>query len=180
MEFVPRQFAGRFNYFNFRIFTQYNNFQACKGTDRNFLPSLESYLENPKERTDPSFEWRALRLLARQSPHFFTLFNTPSCKITDYLECVHKKIQKDKLETKVELEEVVADPLDNEVFEDTLDDTEQLTPEEKHSHKPATASTEQIADISKAIGTDWKKLGTKLGEFLKVRKLYFFYIIYRT
>lgn len=64
-----------------------------------FLP--ESYLENPKEKADPSFEWRALRLLARQSPHFFTLFNSPSYKVSDYLDSVRKKIQKDRTEIKV-------------------------------------------------------------------------------
>jgi THO complex subunit 1 len=53
-----------------------DNLQASKGVNRNFLPSLESYLGNRKEKADPSFEWRALRLLARQSPHFFTLFNS--------------------------------------------------------------------------------------------------------
>lgn len=61
----------------------------------------ESYLENPKEKADPSFEWRALRLLARQSPHFFTLFNSPSYKVSDYLDSVRKKIQKDRTEIKV-------------------------------------------------------------------------------
>lgn len=80
-----------------------DNLQACKGEDRNFLPSLESYLDGSKEKQDPSFEWRALRLLARQSPHFFTLFNSPSYKVADYLESVRKKIQKDKIDIKQEI-----------------------------------------------------------------------------
>lgn len=73
-----------------------DNLQACKGEDRNFLPPLETYLENPREKSDPSFEWRALRLLARQSPLFFTLFNSPSYKVADYLESVRKKCRKIK------------------------------------------------------------------------------------
>lgn len=72
-----------------------DNLQACRGDDRNFLPSIETYLENPKDKTDPSFEWRALRLLARQSPHFFSLTMTPN-KVSDYLEGVRKKIQESK------------------------------------------------------------------------------------
>lgn len=72
-----------------------DNLQACRGDDRNFLPSIESYLENPKDKTDPSFEWRALRLLARQSPHFFSLTQTPN-KVSDYLEGVRKKIHESK------------------------------------------------------------------------------------
>lgn len=73
-----------------------DNLQACRGADRNFLPSIESYLENPKDKTDPSFEWRALRLLARQSPHFFSMTQTPN-KVSDYLEVVRKKIHESRL-----------------------------------------------------------------------------------
>lgn len=80
-----------------------DNLQACKGEDRNFLPSLEAYLDGSKEKQDPSFEWRALRLLARQSPHFFTLFNSPSYKVADYLDSVRKKIQKDKVDVKQQI-----------------------------------------------------------------------------
>lgn len=69
-----------------------DNLQACRGEDRNFLPSIETYLENPKDKVDQSFAWRALRLLARQSPHFFSLTQTPN-KVSDYLEGVRKKIK---------------------------------------------------------------------------------------
>ncbi|XP_058129276.1 THO complex subunit 1 [Anopheles ziemanni] len=157
-----------------------DNLQACKGTDRNFLPSLESYLENPKEKQDPSFEWRALRLLARQSPHFFTLFNTPSYKVSDYLESVRKKIQKDKLDIKLENaikeetapqsteqteaegEGLVGDE-EHEQMETELLKTEQLTPEDKNTHKTLAVSKEQLSELAPSIGKDWKKLATKLG-----------------
>ncbi|XP_035900577.1 THO complex subunit 1 [Anopheles stephensi] len=158
-----------------------DNLQACKGTDRNFLPSLETYLENPKEKQDPSFEWRALRLLARQSPHFFTLFNTPSYKVSDYLESVRKKIQKDKLDIKLEhaIQEETANPANTEQPEpegegfvgeeeqeqmDTeLLKTEQLTPEDKNTHKTLAVTKAQLSELAPSIGRDWKKLATKLG-----------------
>uniref|UniRef100_A0A182NG63 Death domain-containing protein n=1 Tax=Anopheles dirus TaxID=7168 RepID=A0A182NG63_9DIPT len=157
-----------------------DNLQACKGTDRNFLPSLETYLENPKEKQDPSFEWRALRLLARQSPHFFTLFNTPSYKVSDYLESVRKKIQKDKLDIKLEHaiqeetapanaeqteaegEGLVGDE-EHEQMDTELLKTEQLTPEDKNTHKTLAVSKEQLTELAPSIGRDWKKLATKLG-----------------
>lgn len=146
-----------------------DNLQACRGDDRNFLPSIESYLENPRDKTDPSFEWRALRLLARQSPHFFTLVQTPS-KISDYLEIVRKKMHETKTRVReaeaklependlvVEKEEILAD-------EDAdLMKTEQL-PDDKNVHKTVTATPEQMKELSVIIGTDWKKLGTKLGK----------------
>ncbi|XP_058059329.1 THO complex subunit 1 [Anopheles bellator] len=158
-----------------------DNLQACKGTDRNFLPSLETYLENPKEKQDPSFEWRALRLLARQSPHFFTLFNTPSYKVSDYLESVRKKIQKDKLDVRLEnaIQEETAAPggvepteaegeglvgdEEHEQMDSELLKTEQLTPEDKNTHKTLAVSKEQLAELAPSIGKDWKKLAIKLG-----------------
>ncbi|XP_052888913.1 THO complex subunit 1 [Anopheles moucheti] len=158
-----------------------DNLQACKGTDRNFLPSLETYLENPKEKQDPSFEWRALRLLARQSPHFFTLFNTPSYKVSDYLESVRKKIQKDKLDIKLEhaIQEETAptnaeqgpeaegEGLVGEEEQEQMDTellkTEQLTPEDKNTHKTLAVTKEQLSELAPSIGRDWKKLATKLG-----------------
>uniref|UniRef100_A0A182PNK1 Death domain-containing protein n=1 Tax=Anopheles epiroticus TaxID=199890 RepID=A0A182PNK1_9DIPT len=157
-----------------------DNLQACKGTDRNFLPSLETYLENPKEKQDPSFEWRALRLLARQSPHFFTLFNTPSYKVSDYLESVRKKIQKDKLDiklehaiqeetapTNVEQPEAEGEGLvsgeEHEQMDTELLKTEQLTPEDKNTHKTLAVTKEQLSELAPSIGRDWKKLATKLG-----------------
>ncbi|CAD7084410.1 unnamed protein product [Hermetia illucens] len=148
-----------------------DNLQACKGEDRNFLPPLETYLENPKEKSDPSFEWRALRLLARQSPHFFTLFNAPSYRVSDYLESVRKKIQKDKIEIKIEATEgtSTAEPVEHEsVALEEQDDpellkTEQLTPDDKNTHKTNPVTKENIVEISGKIGSDWKKLGKKLG-----------------
>lgn len=148
-----------------------DNLQACKGEDRNFLPPLETYLENPKEKNDPSFEWRALRLLARQSPHFFTLFNAPSYRVSDYLESVRKKIQKDKIEIKIEATEgtSTAEPVEHEsVALEEQDDpellkTEQLTPDDKNTHKTNPVTKENIVEISGKIGSDWKKLGKKLG-----------------
>lgn len=45
---------------------------------------------------DGNFGWRALRLLARRSPHFFTHSNNPINKLPDFLEIMIKKIAKDK------------------------------------------------------------------------------------
>lgn len=40
---------------------------------------------------------------------------------------------------------------------------EPLTPEDRNSHKTMMPSDDQIKQISKSIGKDWKKLGAKLG-----------------
>ena len=149
-----------------------DNLQACRGADRNFLPSIESYLENPKDKTDPSFEWRALRLLARQSPHFFTMIQTPN-KVSDYLEGVRKKIHESKTKSKVEAPEVKQedvvekdDALVDEQDEAELMKTEQLADEDKNTHKRVVATPEQLTELSVIVGVSWKKLGTKLGKCL--------------
>lgn len=121
-------------------------------------------------------------MLARQSPHFFTLVNAPSYKISDYLETVRKKMQKDKIDnTKVgggvlfansessliateapEQEGVNLEEPEEEESND-LEKSEQLSQDDKNAHKTSTASVENIEEIAPKIGSDWKKLGKKLG-----------------
>lgn len=151
-----------------------DNLQACRGADRNFLPSIETYLENPKDKTDQSFEWRALRLLARQSPHFFSLTQTPN-KVSDYLEGVRKKIHESKSRTRVEMPDVpeIKQELvevvekDDGLVDVAHDEADQLikseTMDDKNTHKVAVATPEQMKDLCVIIGMSWKKLGTKLG-----------------
>lgn len=45
---------------------------------------------------DGNFGWRALRLLARRSPHFFVHGNNPINRLPEYLETMIKKIAKDR------------------------------------------------------------------------------------
>lgn len=52
--------------------------------------------ESYKKVNDSSFGWRALRLLARRSPQFFTYSNNYICKLPEYLEIMIKKIAKEK------------------------------------------------------------------------------------
>lgn len=172
--------VGKFDLGNGELTRLWNlcpdNLQACKGSDRNFLPSLESYLDNPKEKNDPTFEWRALRLVSRQSSHFFTILSAPNEKvekISDYLKLFHQKIQKDKGEkaeqnNAVELQMEQAENFTEEGA-DAMEDGD--TPDE-NIHKTTTATPEQIVEISKAIGDEWRKLGVKLGLTIDVLDFY--------
>lgn len=46
---------------------------------------------------DGNFGWRALRLLARKSPHFFAQSNNPIHKLSEYLEnMIRKTMSKEK------------------------------------------------------------------------------------
>lgn len=165
-----------------------DNLQACKSEERNFLPQVEAYLESSRDKNDTSFEWRALRLLARQSPHFFTFINSPSYKISDYLDAVRKRLAKERIdaakqaatangnnaestvssgETQEALQEQETEQeVNDEGVLDGEEETNDLEKAEEDSNahsKPLTASREQIEELAPLIGDDWKKLGKKLG-----------------
>lgn len=80
------------------------------------------------------------------------------------MKLFNQKIQKDKTEIRAEnssiteiseqSEELVEEPETTEVMEENEDENE---------HKITKASTDQIIEISKSIGDQWRKLGAKLG-----------------
>ncbi|KAL7727469.1 hypothetical protein ACLKA6_017584 [Drosophila palustris] len=165
-----------------------DNLQACKSEQRNFLPLLETYLETPHDKIDPAFEWRALRLLARQTPHFFTFISQPSCKISDYLDVVRKRLTREK-----ELVKQVNTPTNNatehnnglsvnsapseqehDMASVALQETESLEVEdtepvgedvdEMPAHeKPLMVTLAHIDEITPLIGEHWMKVGKKIG-----------------
>ncbi|XP_034485608.1 THO complex subunit 1 [Drosophila innubila] len=165
-----------------------DNLQACKSEQRNFLPMLETYLETPHDKSDPAFEWRALRLLARQTPHFFTFVSQPSCKISDYLDVVRKRLTREK-----ELVKQVSTASNNPTEQNNglavhsapseqehdmasvaLQETESLEVEdtepvgedvdEMPAHeKPLMVTLAHIDEITPLIGEHWMKVGKKIG-----------------
>lgn len=165
-----------------------DNLQACKSEQRNFLPLLETYLETPHEKVDPAFEWRALRLLARQTPHFFTSLSQPS-KISDYLEQVRKRLIRDKepkpaallsnnssennfglsvnnVHTEGEQDATVAlqdgEPEQDLEVEDNEPVVEEVDEVPAHE-KPLMVTKEHIEEVAPLIGEPWMKVGKKIG-----------------
>ena len=61
-----------------------------------FVVSGDKIRKFYRKVNDGSFGWRALRLLARRSPHFFVHGNNPINKLPEYLETMIKKIAKEK------------------------------------------------------------------------------------
>ncbi|KAH8310254.1 hypothetical protein KR044_000228, partial [Drosophila immigrans] len=165
-----------------------DNLQACKSEQRNFLPMLETYLETPHDKSDPAFEWRALRLLARQTPHFFTFISQPSCKISDYLDVVRKRLTREKelvkqtstasnnatehsgesgtnsaAPTEQEHEASVAlqeiEPLEVEDTEPVVEDVDEMPAHEKS----LMVTRAHIDEVTPVIGEPWMKVGKKIG-----------------
>ncbi|XP_033246037.1 THO complex subunit 1 [Drosophila miranda] len=166
-----------------------DNLQACKSEQRNFLPLLETYLESPHDKIDPAFEWRALRLLARQTPHFFTSPSQPSSKISDYLEQVRKRLIRDRepkqsapvssnaseqnnglaaKRTPAESEQEAAMALQEAEPEQDLEveDTDPVVEEveENPGHeKSLMVTAKHIEEVAPLIGEPWMKVGKKIG-----------------
>eukprot|EP00111_Clytia_hemisphaerica_P024541 TCONS_00072358-protein len=87
-----------------------DNMEACKAESRlKFLPQLEPFFEEAVEQADPeagiedeykivnkpNFQWKALRLLARRSHHFFTPSTTPFKALPAYLTSVIEQLGKE-------------------------------------------------------------------------------------
>ncbi|XP_051166267.1 THO complex subunit 1 [Leptopilina boulardi] len=160
-----------------------NNLEACKSKERDFLPSLETYFEDAiieldpaamvddeyKKVNDGNFGWRALRLLARRSPHFFVHGNYPINKLPEYLETMIKKIAKDRpltqVDIKIEADDTPPQSADQEFCEDVLKQESDQTDAETLDKVPKInkLTPEMIAKLSEALKGDWKKLATKLG-----------------
>lgn len=175
-----------------------NNLEASKSKDRDFLPSLEGYFEEAIEQIDPAamveeeykrvndsnFGWRALRLLARRSPHFFTHSNNPINKLPEYLETMIKKIAKDRPSV-LSSDEVKSELMDSDVQtvvpDAEAEDDELLKSEEKEERtvpqeyeddrpeadkrdgKRTILLKEHLHAIAVKVAPHWKKLATKLG-----------------
>ncbi|XP_067000239.1 THO complex subunit 1 isoform X2 [Anabrus simplex] len=187
---------NRFNMGNVELTKLWNlcpdNLEACKSKERDFLPSLEAYFEEAIEQTDPNamveeeykrvndgnFGWRALRLLARRSPHFFTHSNNPINKLPEYLETMIKKIAKDRPslqnseEMKIEVLEAEMQTTKDEEEEDELlkgeerDERSVQEYEEETGHAPektTSLTNDQLVAVSVLVAENWKKLAAKLG-----------------
>ncbi|CAG5115129.1 unnamed protein product, partial [Candidula unifasciata] len=86
-----------------------DNMEACKAESRVFLPKLDEFFANAIEQADPeamveeqykdinqhNFQWKAYRLLARSSPHFFVHTNTPGLPLTVHLKEIVDKMARD-------------------------------------------------------------------------------------
>lgn len=93
-----------------------DNLEACKADNRVFLPTLEEYFSEALEQADPAamveeeykvtknsnFGWRALRLLARRSHHFFQPSTNPFKTLPDYLESVVQQLAQELPNLKTE------------------------------------------------------------------------------
>lgn len=87
-----------------------NNMEACQQTKRKFIPSSEEFFEEAIEQADPeqqveeqyklihnpTWSWKALKLKARNSPHFFSQSSGTLAKpLPEHLDVLIAKFVKD-------------------------------------------------------------------------------------
>ncbi|BFZ00034.1 hypothetical protein BsWGS_03072 [Bradybaena similaris] len=159
-----------------------DNMEACKAESRVFLPKLDDFFANAIEQADPeamveeqykdinqqNFQWKAYRLLARSSPHFFVHTNTPGLPITVHLKDIVDKMAREinpNLDTVEVKTEVTSAHDDDEIKEnqDDHDDDDMRNAEEDVGSPRLQLTKDQIRIIGEQAGSMWMKLGERLG-----------------
>lgn len=162
-----------------------NNLEACKCRERDFLPSIEEYFadailqlesgtpvkDEDNLLKDGNYGWRALRLLARKSSHFFTYSNTIMNPLSSYLEMMVQKIASEKpgiqenneSQNEAELEESLLNEEDQNTEDLKQDNTEDFLDDNNPRTETKGMTDAQLQLFSSKVGKDWQKLAAKFG-----------------
>uniref|UniRef100_A0A8C3Q601 THO complex subunit 1 n=2 Tax=Geospiza parvula TaxID=87175 RepID=A0A8C3Q601_GEOPR len=147
-----------------------DNIQACKSESREYMPTLEEFFEEAIEQADPenmvenkykavnnsNYGWRALRLLARRSPHFFQPTNQQFKSLPEYLENMVIKLAK---ELPPPSEEIKTGEDEDEEDNDALLKENNESPDVQ---RDKAMTGEQIESFASKLGEQWKALAPYL------------------
>ncbi|KAK2546237.1 THO complex subunit 1 isoform X2 [Columba livia] len=147
-----------------------DNMEACKSESREYMPTLEEFFEEAIEQADPenmvenkykavnnsNYGWRALRLLARRSPHFFQPTNQQFKSLPEYLENMVIKLAK---ELPPPSEEIKTGEDEDEEDNDALLKENNESPE---AQRDKAMTGEQIESFASRLGEQWKALAPYL------------------
>ncbi|XP_054045705.1 THO complex subunit 1 isoform X3 [Rissa tridactyla] len=147
-----------------------DNMEACKSESREYMPTLEEFFEEAIEQADPenmvenkykavnnsNYGWRALRLLARRSPHFFQPTNQQFKSLPEYLENMVIKLAK---ELPPPSEEIKTGEDEDEEDNDALLKENNESPEVQ---RDKAMTGEQIESFANRLGEQWKALAPYL------------------
>ncbi|KAH0617792.1 hypothetical protein JD844_016382 [Phrynosoma platyrhinos] len=147
-----------------------DNMEACKSESREYMPTLEEFFEEAIEQADPenmvdkefkvvnnsNYGWRALRLLARRSPHFFQPTNQQFKSLPEYLENMVIKLAK---ELPPPSEEIKTGEDEDEEDNDALLKENNESPDVQ---RDKLVTGEQIELFANKLGEYWKVLAPNL------------------
>ncbi|XP_009865209.1 PREDICTED: THO complex subunit 1, partial [Apaloderma vittatum] len=135
-----------------------------------YMPTLEEFFEEAIEQADPenmvenkykavnnsNYGWRALRLLARRSPHFFQPTNQQFKSLPEYLENMVIKLAK---ELPPPSEEIKTGEDEDEEDNDALLKENNESPEVQ---RDKAMTGDQIESFALRLGEQWKALAPYL------------------
>ncbi|XP_060680356.1 THO complex subunit 1 isoform X2 [Hemiscyllium ocellatum] len=144
-----------------------DNMEACKSESREFMPTLEEFFEEAIEQADPenmveeeykvvnnsNYGWRALRLLARRSPHFFQPTNQQFKSLPEYLDNMVIKLAKELPPPSEEIKTA-----EDEDEEEDNDDALLKESNESPDMQTKLVTGEQIDILANKLGEQWKVL----------------------
>ncbi|XP_042299169.1 THO complex subunit 1 isoform X2 [Sceloporus undulatus] len=147
-----------------------DNLEACKSESREYMPTLEEFFEGAIEQADPenmvdkefkvvnnsNYGWRALRLLARRSPHFFQPTNQQFKSLPEYLENMVIKLAK---ELPPPSEEIKTGEDEDEEDNDALLKENNESPDVQ---RDKLVTGEQIELFANKLGEYWEILAPNL------------------
>nr|XP_047913942.1 THO complex subunit 1 isoform X1 [Anser cygnoides] len=147
-----------------------DNMEACKSESREYMPTLEEFFEEAIEQADPenmvenkykavnnsNYGWRALRLLARRSPHFFQPTNQQFKSLPEYLENMVIKLAK---ELPPPSEEIKTGEDEDEEDNDALLKENNESPEVQ---RDKAMTGEQMELFASRLGEHWRVLAPYL------------------
>ncbi|XP_072899566.1 THO complex subunit 1 isoform X1 [Hemitrygon akajei] len=148
-----------------------DNMEACKSESREFMPSLEEFFEEAIEQADPenmveeeykvvnnsNYGWRALRLLARRSPHFFQPTNQQFKSLPEYLDNMVIKLAKELPPPSEEIKTA-----EDEDEEEDNDDALLKESNESPDLHTKLVTDEQIDIFANKLGEQWKVLASHI------------------
>ncbi|KAI6075060.1 THO complex subunit 1 [Aix galericulata] len=147
-----------------------DNMEACKSESREYMPTLEEFFEEAIEQADPenmvenkykavnnsNYGWRALRLLARRSPHFFQPTNQQFKSLPEYLENMVIKLAK---ELPPPSEEIKTGEDEDEEDNDALLKENNESPEVQ---RDKALTGDQMEIFASRLGEHWRALAPYL------------------
>nr|XP_060631128.1 THO complex subunit 1 [Anolis sagrei ordinatus] len=146
-----------------------DNMEACKSESREYMPTLEEFFEEAIEQADPenmvdkefkvvnnsNYGWRALRLLARRSPHFFQPTNQQFKSLPEYLENMVIKLAKELPPPSEEIKTGEEDEEDNDALLKENNESPDV-------QRDKLVTGEQIELFAYKLGEYWKVLSPYL------------------
>ncbi|KAL8610598.1 hypothetical protein ACOMHN_006317 [Nucella lapillus] len=154
-----------------------DNMEASRSEKREFTPTMEEFFANSIEQNDPealvedqykdtnnqNFQWKALRLLACRSPHFFVNNHQVAIPLPQYLDSMISKVAKEMPTNGTEEMKTQVGEEEEDDMKETPEEADAMDDDSNTKEEASQAVTkDQWVAVSQKLGDNWKKLATEL------------------